>query len=167
MSKDLVSGLVLLAIAGGYYLAVGQIPQSNLSDEVGAHGMPLVLAFGLAVVAMAIAIRGAMSAWRTPQVAPANGQQGDAADDEGADEREAGPVRALGVVACGLLYIAVAWLLGYVAAVAVVILAVSLYEGIRPGWQMLAVAVVGAAMFWAIFAKLLGVPQPVGVLFGG
>ena len=166
MNKDLASGLALIAIAAGYYLAVGRIEQSNLSDEVGAHGMPLLLAFGLAVVAAAIAIRGAVAAWRAPRTAPAGGQAGEAASGDD-DEREAGLLRALGVVACGLLYIAAAWLLGYALAVAIVILAVSLYEGIHPGWQMLAVAIVGAGLFWAIFVKLLGVPQPVGILFGG
>ena len=57
--------------------------------------------------------------------------------------------------------------LGYVGlAVVLLIIAVATYEGVRPGWQPLAIAAGGAGLYWAIFIKLLGTAQPAGVLTG-
>lgn len=159
MNDNVWSGLVLIAIAIGYGLSIGSIPQSSLSDEVGPAGLPWVLAIGLGLVGAILTIRGL---WTLRSAQPADG--GNEADKERA---VAGYARALGVVACGALYIVVAWLAGYVVAVATLILVMALYEGIRPGWRPVAMAIGGAGAFWLLFVKALGVAQPAGILFGG
>src|SRR5688572_32874905 len=102
MNKDIVSGLILLGLAGAYYWAMRQIPDSSLSDEVGAQGLPSILAILLAGLAVLIVVRGlAMS--RKPQLAiAANG-----------DEETAPPRRALGFLAIAAAYVVVAPLVGF------------------------------------------------------
>lgn len=164
MNKDVAGGLVLLAIAAGYYAAIGDIPTSSLSDDVSPQGLPTVLAIGLAIAAVAIMMRGLFTVVRPVRAAHAPAE----AEDDGGDERyEAGFVRALGVIACGALYVVSAWLVGYVPAIAILILAMALYEGMRLTWQTCAVAIGGAVFFWVVFVRLLGVAQPAGILLGG
>ena len=164
MSKDIGSGALLLAVAAVYYWATLQIPSSSLSDEVGAHGMPTVLAAGLAVIAAIILVRGVLASWRTATPVEAPVADAGAADD---DERYEAPLlRALGLILIGGLYITVAVVLGYIPALAVLILATALYEGLSFGWQPAAVAVGGAVAFWLLFVKLLGTEQPAGMVLG-
>jgi hypothetical protein len=113
----------------------------------------------LALVSLAIIVRGLL-ALRSKTVHAVG-------DDDDEDERVATLWRAMGLIACGALYLVAAYFTGYVIGIAVLILAVSLYEGIGFGWRPLAVAFGGAGVFWLIFVKVLGVAQPVGTLFGG
>ena len=164
MSKDIGSGALLLAVAAIYYWATLQIPSSSLSDEVGAHGMPTVLAAGLAAIAAIILARGVLASRGAASPVEAPAADPGAADD---DERYEAPLlRALGLILIGGLYIAVAIVLGYIPALAVLILATALYEGLPFGWQPVAVAVGGAVAFWLLFVKLLGTEQPAGMALG-
>ena len=85
------------------------------------------------------------------------------------DEAEPGATlpRVLGLLACAGLFVAVAWLAGYIVACALTLLAVMLYEGAALNLRVVAVAVGGAIFFWVTFVYFLGVAQPVGILFGG
>jgi hypothetical protein len=60
----------------------------------------------------------------------------------------------------------VAPLVGYAAAVALLIAVVAVYEGVAPSWRVPAVAVAGAALYWLTFVALLGVEQPTSRFFG-
>lgn len=97
MNRDGWSGLVLLALAGGYYWATGAIPNSTLEDEVGAIGLPRALAIALAVLGLILAVRGFLAARATA----AAGNTGTAIEDE---ERDARIPRALGFLAFGAAY---------------------------------------------------------------
>jgi MFS family permease len=149
--RDLIAAAILLATAGAYGWAALQIPSSTLDDGVGPSGFPLVLTVALAVVAIAIAARAIA-------VAPV-GADGDA------KEPEARWPRALGVLAFGALYIPAATLLGYSAALFLLLVAVPLYEGARFSWRVPVVAAGGAAVFYVLFVVALGVRQPEGLLF--
>ena len=150
MRKDVVLSAILLCIAAAYYFAAGDIPASTLEDEVGARGLPIVLSSLLAMVAIAIGVRALVTA-------PATG--------ETEKEAEAPWLRALGMLAIGALYIPIANLLGYWLALVLLLLAVTLYEGMKPSPRMFAVALGGASFFWLLFDVLLGVRQPEGLLF--
>jgi putative tricarboxylic transport membrane protein len=155
MNKDVLSGLILLGVAAGYYWATLQIPDSSMSDEVGAQGLPTILAALLAGLAVLIVLRG---------VARARARQ--LVDSEAAEEDvEAPPQRALGLLAIAAGYIIVAPLVGFAPALALLIAAVALYEGMTPSWRMAFVAVCGALAFWLLFVRLLGVEQPGSTLF--
>jgi len=150
VKQEVAGGAGLLALATVSLVGAAGIPQSTLSDEIGARGLPYLLGVLLAIVSVGILARGVF--------APADAD----ADD---DETSTLP-RALGVLACAALYVAVAWLAGYIVAAAVALLAVMLYEGARFDWRVVAVAVLGAVFFWLMFVLFLGVEQPVGKLFG-
>jgi len=156
MNKDVLSGVILLVGAGAYYWATLQIPDSSLSDEVGAQGLPRILAFLLAALAVLILVRGLTTARRRPLAVDAG------ADDE---EATATPRRALGLLAIAAGYVVVAPVVGFAPALALLIAAVAIYEGMRPSWRMAAVAVTGAIGFWLVFVQLLGVEQPASSLF--
>ncbi|WGD30585.1 tripartite tricarboxylate transporter TctB family protein [Ancylobacter sp. WKF20] len=154
MNKDGWSGLVLLALAGAYYVATGSIANSTLEDEVGAIGLPHALAVVLALIGIAIFLRG-LRAGRAPA---------DPHDEEDADVRLP---RALGFLAFGAVYVLILPFAGYLVSVALLIGAVALYEGAPRRWTVPAAAIGGAILYWAVFVKLLGVNQPAGTLFAG
>ena len=150
MRRDLVSALILLCIAAAYYAASTTIPTSTLEDGVGPRGLPVVLAVLLALVAIVIGVRALVTV-------PVAGEAG--------KDAEARWPRAIGMLVIGALYIPVAGLLGYWLTLVLLLLAVILYEGIKPSWRMLAVAVGGATFFFLLFDVLLGIRVPEGLLF--
>jgi putative tricarboxylic transport membrane protein len=150
MRRDLVAAVILLCIAAAYYAASTTIPASTLEDSVGPRGLPVVLSVLLAMVAIVIGVRALVTA-------PVSGVEG--------KDAEASWPRAIGMLVIGALYIPVASLLGYWPALVLLLLAVILYEGMKPSWRMLAVAVGGATFFFLLFDVLLGIRVPEGVLF--
>lgn len=154
MNRDVAAGLGLLAFAGLYFAATLRIQESSLSDEVGANGMPLLLVAILAVLAALLALRG-WFAGRGRSVRKPEASEGGASFG-----------RVLGFLGVAVLYGPAAYLLGYLPGLAVLILGVAVYEGARPTWGLAAVAVGGAAFFYVVFVKLLGVAQPPGLFPG-
>jgi putative tricarboxylic transport membrane protein len=150
MNKDVLSGIILLIVAGLYHAATLQIPESSLSDEVGAQGLPRILALVLAALAVLIVFRGVLTT-RKRQLADQPVTE---------DEGEAPPQRALGLLAIAAGYIIAAPLVGFAPALALLIAAVAIYEGAAPSWRMAVVAVAGGVAFWLLFVQLLGVEQP-------
>jgi putative tricarboxylic transport membrane protein len=153
LNKDLIASALLLAVAGLYYAATVRIPVSTLGGEVGPHVFPTVLAMLLGIVGISLALR-ALFARRVAR-----------AKDGETSENEAAPLRALGLLAIGALYIPFAWGLGYVPALFLLIAGVALYEKAAPSWRMAAIALGGAVLFWLLFVALLGVRQPQSILF--
>jgi hypothetical protein len=76
------------------------------------------------------------------------------------EEETAPPSRALGFLAIAAGYVIVAPLVGFGPALALLIAAVAVYEGMRFSWRVAVVAVGGAFAFWLLFVQLLGVEQP-------
>ena len=151
-------------VAALYYLATVRIPASLLADEVGPHGLPTLLALSLALIGVGLGVRAAVA--RTVAAKLARDTPADDTTANNADDRhEAAPLRALGLLGIGVLYIPVAWLLGYVVALVMLIAAVAVYEGMRPSWRMAAISIAGAVVFWVLFAVVLGVPQPEAIFF--
>lgn len=159
MKRDFLSGGVLIALAAAYYIATGTIAESTLSDEIGATGLPRLLAMLLAFIGLALIARTAFVALaarraNVPQVA--------------ADEEEGAPLpRAVGLLLIGGAYVVLLPFIGYFLSVALLIGAVAFYEGAARSWVLPTAALGGATLYWAIFVKLLGVHQPAGSLFLG
>jgi putative tricarboxylic transport membrane protein len=146
--KDVISGALLLLLAAGYWRLSKAIPSSSLSDEVGADGMPLLLAAGLAIIASLILLKGLLAR-------PAAVADGDRAQDE-----HASLPRAFGFIAIGAGYMVIAPFVGFAAGIAALILAVAIYEGEHLSRRLLAIAVAGGAGFYGLFVALLGTEQP-------
>ncbi len=155
MNKDTIAGLLLLGLAGAYFLATRSIPDSSLSDAVGATGLPYVLAGALAILATMLTAKGLIAARAAAATVP----------DEDCDERST-PLRALGFVAIGIGYMIVAPITGYAIGLALLIVAVALYERERLSLRLVAVATGAGIGFWLIFVRLLGTEQPVSWLLG-
>jgi hypothetical protein len=154
MKKDLMASVLLLSVAAVYYAATVRIPISMLADEVGPHGLPTILAALLGLVGLSLGARALLTDRHLPSPTAADREQ-----------QGASPLRALGLLATGALYVPVAWLLGYIPALVLVLAGVAFYEGMKPSWRMVAVVGGGAAFFWLLFSVILGGPQPTGMLF--
>ncbi len=150
MKQEIAGGAGLLALAILYLVSASGIAHSTLSDDVGARGMPYLLGGLLILVSVVIMARGVFAFVAAPSQ----------------DEETSSLPRALGVLACTALYVAVAWLFGYIVATAITLLAIMLYEGAKFNARVVAIAVLGALFFWLSFVVFLGVEQPVGKLFG-
>ncbi|TCR67032.1 tripartite tricarboxylate transporter TctB family protein [Bosea sp. BK604] len=159
--RDLAGGIVVLVIAGLYYWAIGDIAESSLSDDVGATGLPRILAYILAGFGLILTARAVMAGALSPAPRPAAEASAPSEDE---DETSALP-RALGFLAFGVAYVVLVPIIGYLPAIALLIGAVALYEGAPRNWKTLATALGGALLYWGIFVKLLGVHQPSGWFF--
>lgn len=154
MRKDLFASVVLLAIAAAYYATSTTILESTLDEEgvPGPRSLPTVLAALLAVIAITLGARALASS-------PARIKSNEEKEDE------APWPRALGILGIGVLYIPVVSLVGYPIALFLLLVTVAVYERKAPDWRLLAVAAGGALFFWLLFAFILGVRQPEGILF--
>lgn len=146
--RDAVLGVAAIGLGLAYSLLADAVPTSLLSDQVGAGGVPKVLSGALIVL-------GAIQVWRGARIGGAEGTF---------DVRVHG--RALGLLAMGCGYVVVMPHLGFLLTTAVLIVAVSVYAGIKLGRDLLVVGAVSGVAFWVIFAKLLGIAMPSGVLAG-
>jgi putative tricarboxylic transport membrane protein len=143
-AHDLWTGLLLMALAGAYYASASAIPESLLSDEVGAGGLPKLLAVALGVSGALLALRSqSLSALGvTLSIAP----------------------RAVGLVAVLALYIALLPTLGYAVSMAALIAVAALVAGARSIPALVLTAVVAAIGFQLVFVRLFHIAMPGGLL---
>jgi hypothetical protein len=144
-------GLLILAVL--YWLGADQIKVSRLEGIVGAQAVPKGLAVSLGILSLLLI---AQAVWRARRVAPAVGA---APESEGIDAH----LRALGLLLIGAAYLLVVGTIGYLPAMALLLLATAHYVG-RP-WSagLILVALGGAVLYDLIFVRLLGIPLPPGI----
>lgn len=147
MRRDLICAALGLGFAAAYFAAADALPTSLLADNVGAGGIPKLLALALALLSVLLGARSVIA------VAPA------ASAGAGAGQH----LRALGVAALGFAYVAAAPFLGYPLAVALLVAAAALYYGARLSMSVLVYGAACAALLWLLFARMLGVAMPAGV----
>ena len=148
MNRDVILGCAGLLLAASYFQVASGVPQSLLADAVGPQGLPKAYAIVLAVLSLVLIV----GSVRQPRIAT-----------EDLALRRHG--RAAGMLAIGVVYVAIVSWLGYVASIAALILAVAWYQGgVMTRWVAV-VSVCGAVFFWLLFVVLLRVPHPVGALF--
>jgi hypothetical protein len=152
MHRDLVFGIITLAIAAGYYAMAAGLPDTRLADAIGPAGLPRTYAFLLAGLSLLLIVG---SVGR-----PGGGRQPDTRS--GAEGAPPSPVRAAGLLAIGAIYILVIPWLGYLVSIAGLLAATVWYQGarFRPAEGLVAIA--GAIFFWLLFVALLGIPHPPG-----
>jgi hypothetical protein len=156
--RDAAAGGILLVLAALYYWQTLQIQESSLADEVGPQGLPFMLAGLLAVVAVAIGVRGLLKA-RKAGSAPV------ATSKDEVKGHSATILRALGFLAIGAGYIVIGPVVGYIIGIALLIAAIAIYEGRKPSLGVFAVAACAGVGFWVAFVLLLGTEQPQGWFF--
>lgn len=150
MNRDFVCGLLMLALAAGYYALAADIPVSQLADDVGADGLPRVYAIALGLLGLVLTLGNLPR--RVTAGAAASG------------ERDLFQLRrAAGVLAISVGYVLVAPFAGYVPAIALVIVALAAYQGASLDAKLLLTALAGAVFLWFVFVYLLHIRQPAGL----
>ena len=153
-ARDLLGALFLLLVAGGYHVASLGINESALADEVGASGLPMVYASALAALAIAVAIKALLSMriGRRTAAGPVNDLRGEGHK----------LLRAAGMLAIGIGYVAIVNFIGYALSLVAVIALVAAYQGERMDRRLTGIAIGGGALFFAFFGIVLGVDMPPG-----
>jgi putative tricarboxylic transport membrane protein len=153
MPRDAAFGLLMLAIAVGYYWLAAAISASTLDDAVGPQGLPKIYAVILAALSMILIVR----SWipRRVREDPAAGPK--------TKDRRPKTTRIAGMLLIGVLYIALAPTLGYMLSVALLLLATAYYQGGIINRQVVLVSASGAVFLWLLFVAFLGIAQPSGV----
>ena len=164
MPRNLIGGIATIAIGLGYFWMASGIRASALDDAVGPAGFPTTLAYatiglGLILCAQSFwALRARRSAAAPVAAAPVVTE----ADNESHGTR--GVLRALGMLALGIVYLLIIRWVGYVPSIALLIVAASLYLGTPFSWRVIAIGVAGAVVYWVVVVWVLGIPQPAGLL---
>jgi hypothetical protein len=149
-SKDTAFGALGVALAAIYWLAADDIQRSFLADEVGADGVPKMLAVALGVLGAVTLLRSAA--------------ERKAAIDADIEEDSGRPhLRAFGLLTIGVLYAALLSPLGYLLASAGLIAAATAYAGQKPDWRLAVAAIAGSLVLWLIFDRIFGVALPRGL----
>jgi putative tricarboxylic transport membrane protein len=155
MNRDLVCGIVMLGLAIGYYILVAGIPDSSLADPIGPQGLPRSYAIALGILSLLLIGRSLLRG-RTGQAA--------AASEQADRSREWIRLkRASVMLAIGVVYVLLLPWLGYAVSLAILIAVTASYQGVRARRGLAVVAVLGAAVLWALFAIVLRIPEPAGI----
>jgi hypothetical protein len=155
---NLVIAVLLVAFAVVFWFAADAIPKSRLGGTVGADGLPKLLAVTLGALSLGL-IAQTLFLSRARIVTETGG--------EPAGEREESTgwrqhLRAFGMIAIGIGYLAVVPYVGYLVGVALLLLMVALYNGKRPSPGLFLFTGAGAVFFYMLFVLLLDVPLPAG-----
>jgi len=148
-SRDIGFGLLAVVLAGAYWHAADNLQRSFLSDNVGADGVPKLLAVTLGVLGAVVVAR-EFAARRA------------AVRGEASSANVRAHVRALGLLAACVLYVVAMPTVGYLIATAALIGGVALYAGESVGRAVLIAAAAGSVLLWFVFDHLLGVSLPPG-----
>jgi hypothetical protein len=146
-----VLGAVMITVAAVYYAIAADIPQGGLADTIGPGGLPKAYAGALALLSIALIGR-TLSSRRTTPIASAREER----------RQVLTPGRTAAMLAIGTAYAAVAGWVGYIPALAGLILAAIYCQGGAriPIRRALLIAIAGAIIFWLLFVLVLRVPQP-------
>jgi len=153
MTRDSAVGAGLLAIAGFYWLGADRIKVSRLEGIVGAQAVPKGLAISLAILSLLLI---AQDVWRTRRLAP---------PAPAVDEAPGAPphLRAAGILLIGVVYLLVVGAIGYLPAIALLLLATARYVGQPWSAELFLVALGGAVIYYLTFVRLLDIPLPPGI----
>jgi hypothetical protein len=137
--------VLLIAIAAAAAWQVTVIPQSLMQMTVGPVLVPAVVAGGLGVLALLYG----WSAWR--------GRQVDESHTPGQEPLPGSLVRLASLLGGGIVFMAGVGPLGFVLPAALCGMGVARAFDAPLGWRSAGVCGAIAAVFWLVFAQLLGI----------
>lgn len=167
---DRLFAVAALAFAGGYYALAASIPASDLSDGTGPAGLPMTYAAVLAGLAGVLLFQARGAKPDAAGVAPPTAASLAApAVVPGTDGRPPTPQTGIAwrpvlTLLVGVGYVAVAPVVGYVPAIALLIAGATLTHGGRLDGRTVMIALAGALALWVLFVWFLGIDQPQGWL---
>lgn len=154
LSRDFVGGLAAILIGAVYLVFAYGLRTSALDDSVGPGGLPRAYGWMMLALGLMIAAGSAIKHVRS-------GAASDLRSEWKGQGRRV--LWAAGLLAIGAGYIFGISTLGYPLAIALLLVAVSLFQGARPGLHIVAVGIGGAAFLWVVFVLVLGVSMPKGL----
>lgn len=154
---SVIAGFALVALAVVYWVGADSIPRSVLSGNVGADGLPKLLAVTLGVLSLILIVQERAKLRR--RVAA------DRSDSREGRERAGFATHAAagGILLIGAGYVLILPYAGYVASVALLLFAVAWYHGKRSFREVFAFSAIAAVVFYLIFVLLLDVSMPAGL----
>ncbi|MFM1816287.1 MAG: hypothetical protein RLZ98_2982 [Pseudomonadota bacterium] len=154
MNKDIISGIAIGGVAIAYWLGADAIPKSVLAGQVGADGLPKLLAYVLGALALILTLKGVFLAMR-----PAGGPSEEVGEVHGWHAHK----RAFGLLAMAIGYIVAVPYLGYLLSIGILMAGVALYNGAKPSLMLIGIAAAGAVIFYVLFVLVLNIPLPPGI----
>jgi hypothetical protein len=155
LTRNLVGGIVSMLLGAVYtYFAYG-IRASALADTMGAGGVPRVYGWLMVVLGAILSIQSILVYLRSPE------KKSLASEWQGQGLKI---IKAGGLVCIGIVYLLIVNNFGYLPSIALLLIVVALYRGAPMGLRLIATGIGGAIFLWIIFAVVLGVRMPSGVL---
>jgi len=154
LKPDLIAGLLLLGFAALFGFGASRIRVSPLEGNVGAAGLPKLLAAMLAVLALLLIAQtlmgtaGRFVGSRLKGTSEAHG-------------------RALVMMLLGAGYILILPFAGYAVSAILLMAAVAVQMKLQGSIRIAAFAGLGGLFFFLLFVKLLNIPLPSGTLWHG
>lgn len=169
MTRDLIGGILATLLGVGYFATSLQIRASSLDDAIGPAGLPKVLGATMIVLGIILCVQAIASERQKRRLSNTAMTTDVVVDDDEAEEIQrgglAGIARAGGLLAIGVAYLLIVKTVGYVPAVAALIIVAALYGGAALTWRVFAIGVAGAAFYYLLFVVVLAIPLPAGELF--
>lgn len=159
MRGMLAISVLLFALAVAYWLGADAIPKSSLGGAVGADGLPKLLAVALGLLSLGLAAQTLLEIRKRRRTGASSGTV-EVSSQAGNWYAHA---RAFGIIAIGIVFVAVLPYLGYAVSVALLLMSVVIYAGRKPSLTTLVFGIAGAAFFYVMFVHLLKVPLPPGI----
>ncbi|HEY3158192.1 MAG TPA: tripartite tricarboxylate transporter TctB family protein [Vicinamibacterales bacterium] len=160
--REIILGCGTLAIAAGYYLLAIRIPQSDISDVIGAQGLPKTYAALLAMLSIILIARAALARRTAHAPEPPTISVEPPPSLTAPAPRHVG-WRTFGMLLNGVLYVALVTTLGYILSIAGLIASTIYFQGGELNRRSVAVAVGGALLLWLLFVRVLHIPHPPGI----
>lgn len=148
--RDIVTSLLIMGLAGVYYVTADALPRSFLSDEIGADGYPKLLGITLFAFACVLLVQGIIS--RHIKTSASQKQK----------EKHAA-VKAAIMLLIGIGYLLAVPFLGYALAVGLLICVVAVFQGEPVSRKLVLTGVLSACCFWLFFVFVLDIPMPAGI----
>lgn len=156
---DFALGIAAVVLSVAYLQVAGRIPESLLSDAVGAAGVPRALGWAAGILGALLCLRSVQFVGGPTAATAAPEPQEQAATGMGPH------LRALGLLAILVGYVLLAPWLGYALTTGLLVAVAAAYAGAPVGRNLLFVAAACAVVFWLLFVFAFGIPMPVGSLF--
>lgn len=161
LTRDTWIGVVMLVVAGVYWLEASKIRVSPLDDGIGAGGLPKSLAVALGALAIILIVRSVLGAVFFP-----SSRIDEQESSKSTAETLKPHLRAVGMIGLGVGYLLLLSTLGYAITIALLLLAASLYIGADLNVRTLLVAAIGGIVYHFLFVEFLGIPLPAGKILG-
>jgi hypothetical protein len=166
MPRNLIGGILTVLIGVGYLTMALNLRASALADTVGPAGFPKVLAYAVIGLGLILCIQSIIAIRAQRSVAAIPGGAATMGEGTAGDQIDSlrGVLKALGMLALGVVYLLIVRWLGYVLSVALLMIAAAVYLGTPFSARVVGIGVAGALVYWVVFVLVLGIPLPPGIL---